>query len=122
MTEPNNLAARLAIHLQSVYGEALPGRRSNLWHRDAVKLLQEVGVPSAAAGKKTRIEHELVYLDGGTFRRDVPWPGSSTSAGMLLMHADVGTTKPMRLFRVFHDGKLVREWDEVNQRYQLELD
>lgn len=79
--------------------------------------------------KPKKIEIELICTDGDSCRYELSNAiGCSTEAGVLLLLSKLKSEREQKrrsdmrwLFRVYHDGKLVREFDYLKQRYNLEV-
>jgi hypothetical protein len=70
------------------------------------------------------IEIQGIWSDGEVTSKVLAGGTCSTGVAMLYMQSqrpDVKTAK-LWLVRFFNDNMLVREWDEINQKYNLELD
>lgn len=73
------------------------------------------------------IEHEGIWENGARFRRPFP-VAPSTGVGMTLLITEARKQDADRyagnpsLFRIYKDGALIREWDEVAKKYTLCLE
>lgn len=73
-----------------------------------------------------KIEIEGIWSDGEVTSKVLATDGITCSTAVALLYIrgqrHQACKAKLWLVRFFNDDKLVREWDEINQKYNLELD
>jgi len=96
--------------------------------RRAAKRVKRTGIPEVTAfqcphgRRKPRIEIEGIWSDGEVHGK-VCVSLCSTGVAMLYLRGQRHKACKAKLWlvRFFVNGKLVREWDEIDQKYHLEV-